>query len=469
MSLLPILLQAEDQHILIVGSTVAAIAKVNLFLDKGIRLTVVDPNAEGALLGAGISAVSHNIEFHNRRFNASDLADKTLVYVGLESEDEVEGIRAHAHLKRVLVNVIDRGDLSDFITPAQISRGPIELAFSSGGKSPVFIRRIRAALEQVLPTSLAVLAEAAGAVRSGVASKIVDLSDRRQFWEGVYDNADEYNGLNQEQAEEKLLKRANNNEAPKAGFVQLVGAGPGDLDLLTLKAHRALQQADVIVYDNLVSREVLTAARRDAELVFVGKKEGDHGQGQRHIHEVLVSHASQGKRVVRLKGGDPMLFARAGEELDILRKAGIETEVVPGITALSGIAATTQIPLTDRDHSSAVTLITGRLQDGSTQDWASLAGEGRTLAVYMGLKTASEISSGLIEGGIDPATPVAIVENGTRANERQLYTSLLELPSTAAQYQVKSPALLIIGEVVSKAATLNQPVEDEYIYGAYGY
>ncbi len=460
-SSIPIFLTPKNQHILIVGSNAAAMAKVNLLLESKARITVVDAGARAALDGAGIfrsQEAAVNITVHDRNFNESDLSKKTLVYVSLSDPLAEEHVATWAQIKGVPVNVVDKQHLSDFITPAQISRGPISLAFSSGGKAPVFIRRIRAALEKILPPSLGTLAEAAGDVRSQVTALITNSTQRREYWDRIFDRADDFNGLNKNEMENKLLTLATNNTHTAQGLVQLVGAGPGDPDLLTIKAHRAMQQADVIVYDNLVSREVLTLGRRDAELIFVGKKEGDHGKGQDHIHQVIVSNARRGKRVVRLKGGDPMLFARAGEELGALREAGINTEVIPGITALSGIAASTQIPLTDRDYSSAVTLVTGRLADGNTQHWAGLAGAGRTLAVYMGLNAASDISSGLIEGGLNPHTPVAIIENGTRTDERQLYTNLCDLPTTAEQYKVKSPALILIGDVVRRAAALQEPL-----------
>lgn len=242
------------------------------------------------------------------------------------------------------------------------------------------------------------------------------------------------------------------------GRVALVGAGPGDPDLLTMKAHRLLLSADVILYDRLVSNEVLAHARIDAERVYVGKEQSKHGIGQKGIEKLMLSHARSGKLVVRLKGGDPMLFARAGEELTTLRQYGVEVDVVPGITALSGIAAAVQIPLTDRKFADALTLITGQREDGKRQDFSGLAGEGRTLAIYMGLKDADQITDDLINDGVSSATPIAIIENGTRSDERRFYGRLDELGGLVALHEIKSPALIIVGDVVLQAVDLQVAV-----------
>ena len=255
--------------------------------------------------------------------------------------------------------------------------------------------------------------------------------------------------------EKRIIEDANiqhGQSTPNTVFVQLVGAGPGDPELLTIKAHRALQQADIIVYDRRVSREVIALARRDAELIYVGKQEGNHGIGQDGINDLLVKEAKQGKRVVRLKSGDPMVFGRIAEEMTALRNHDITLEVIPGITALTGIAAKTQIPLTDRAYASSITLVTAHLKDGSYKDWANLAGEGRTLGIYMGVKSVQNISNGLQRQGVRSSMPVAIIENGTRDNERRFFTTLSELPKTIADHHVKSPALLLIGDVVTNAA-----------------
>jgi len=457
MSSIPVFLTAKKHHILIVGATSAAMAKVGLFTPTDARISVIAPGATDALREAGLlpSDTGRDILIHDRPFAEDDLAGKTLVYIGVDDEITEERILRLANTRKLPVNVIDKPAKSNFTTPAQFSRGPLQVAFSSGGDAPVFVRRLRSSLEKILPPSLGVLAAAAGSVRARVKTIIPDGTRRRLFYDRLYDNAGTYADLEQSEVERLVLEAAKNHRVgATTGQVQLVGAGPGDPDLLTIKAHRALQQADVIVYDRLVSRDVLALARRDADLIFVGKREGDHGIGQDGINRVIVEEALKGRRVVRLKGGDPLLFARAGEELDALRAHDIHVEVVPGISAFQGIAATTQIPLTDRAHASSITLVTGHLKDGAYKDWARLAGDGQTLAIYMGVRGAPKISAGLISEGVKASTPVAVVENGTRANERRFYGTLATLPEVVARNNVKSPALLLIGDVVSTAADL---------------
>ncbi|WP_262691898.1 siroheme synthase CysG [Kordiimonas aestuarii] len=460
MSSIPVFLTAEKHHILIVGATAAAMAKVGLFMPTGARISVTGSGAQAALRDAGLlpeDTGAKNIVVHDRAFTEDDLTGKTLVYIALEDDLAEERVLRLANARKLPVNVVDKPAKSNFTTPAQFARGPLQVAFSSGGMAPVFVRRLRSSLERLLPPSLGVLASAAGSVRSHVKTLIPDGTRRRLFWDRLYDNAGSYADLGQDEVERLIVDAARNHRVgATSGQVQLVGAGPGDPDLLTIKAHRALQQADLIVYDRLVSRDVLALARRDAELVFVGKREGDHGIGQDGINKLIVDEALKGRRVVRLKGGDPLLFARAGEELAALRQHDIHVEVVPGISAFQGIAATTQIPLTDREYSSSITLVTGHLKDGAYKDWARLAGDGQTLAVYMGVRGAGKISAGLTGEGVKPSTPVAVVENGTRANERRFYGTLAGLEELVQRNAVKSPALLLIGDVVNNARELAQ-------------
>jgi len=460
MTNIPVYLTAEKHHILIVGATSAAMAKLALFITTGVRLTVVGHGTLDATRFAGLTTEltgNETLTVHDRPFVQDDLADKSLVYIGVEDDITEERVLRLANARKLPVNVIDKPAKSNFITPAQFTRGPLQVAFSSGGSAPVFVRRLRSSLERILPPSLGTLAAAAGNMRGRIKSIIPDATRRRLFWDRLYDNAGRYADMEQSEVEQLVIEAAKTHRVgATTGQVQIVGAGPGDPDLLTIKAHRALQQADVIVYDRLVSRDVLALARRDADLVFVGKREGEHGVGQEGICRILVDEALAGKRVVRLKGGDPLLFARASEELDALRTNDIHTEIVPGISAFQGIAASTQIPLTDRKSSSSLTLVTGHLKDGAFKDWARLSGEGQTLAVYMGVKGAPRISAGLIEQGVTPSTPVAVVENGTRANERRFYGTLATLPELVTANAVKSPALLLIGDVVENALDLNQ-------------
>ncbi|WND01528.1 siroheme synthase CysG [Temperatibacter marinus] len=457
MNSIPLFLRSDKQHVLIAGATSAAVSKASILLERGVKVCMVGEGMIDVVAESGLQDLfGDQLNLLSRAFKTDDLLGKTLVYIAENDPLEEERILTWTNLRKLPVNVVDKPADSDFTTPAAVKRGEVSIAIASGGAAPVFIRRIRAVLERSLPSSLSTLSSVAGSIRGKLKTIFNTVEERRKFWDEVYDKADEFSGLKNDEVHRKLLTLANEKAetSSRTGLVQLVGAGPGDPELLTLKAHRAVQQADIIYYDRLVSQDVLSLARRDAEIIFVGKREGDHGVGQDKINQLLVEQALLGKTVVRLKGGDPLTFARAGEELAELRAHSIPVQIIPGITALSGIASKTQIPLTDRNHSASVSLITGTLKDGSTQDWKSLAGEGKTLAVYMGLKKASEISSGLIEGGVSSSTPVAIIENGTRANERQFYTTLSELPTMVEREDVKSPALLIIGDVVSEAAAL---------------
>ena len=469
MASIPVFLTAEKQHILIVGATAAAVAKTALFMETRARISVVAPNVVHALSEAGLLSgpSGSNILPLGRPFSEDDLIGKTLVYIATDDELTEERVLRLALARKIPVNVVDKPAKSNFTTPAQFARGPLQVAFSSGGAAPVFVRRLRSTLERISPPSLGTLASAAGSVRAKVKNLIPDATRRRLFWDRLYDNAGTYADLPETEVRTLIIEAARNHRVgATTGQVQLVGAGPGDPDLLTIKAHRALQQADVIVYDRLVSRDVIALARRDAELVFVGKCKGNHGVGQEGIHKIMISHALAGKRVVRLKGGDPTLFARTAEELAALRTENIHVEIVPGISAFQGIAASAQIPMTDRDQANSLTLVTGHLKEGAFKDWARLAGEGQTLGVYMGVKNAPKISAGLMAEGVQGPTPVAVVENGTRANERRFYGTLSSLPALVAENTVKSPALLIIGSVVTNAADLNKPELDTLLVAA---
>ena len=451
MSGLPIFLNPDDQTVLLVGATPAAMAKLALVAETGTPVRLVGIGMADALARAGLDELSVIQSVDDRAFEESDLDGVTLVYASTDDDVEERRIAKLAKSRNLPVNVVDRPALGTFITPAQFRRGPISVAYSTGGKAPVFIRRLRALLEQVLPPALGTLADAAGSLRTELKDAIPDGTSRRQFWERLFDTADRFQDMDVDATKATILADAQAHDGAPQGLVQLVGAGPGDPDLLTIRAHRALQQADVVLYDRLVSREVLALARRDAEMIYVGKREGEHGVGQEGISRLMLQHAGEGKRVVRLKQGDPLMFARAGEELDALRGAGIPVEVVPGISAVGGIAAANQIPLTDRRWSTSLTLVTGHTKDGDYSDWARLAGTGQTLVVYMGLRAAPRIAENLISRGVSPTTPVAIIENGTKPEERRFFTTLATMPQTIKQHSVISPALLMIGDVVQEA------------------
>ncbi len=438
---------------LLVGGGELAARKLRLLLKAEARVVVVAPHAipEIAKLAA-----EHRITWRQRGFAPTDVAGCALV-IGATGRPAVdEAVAAAAGAAAVPVNVVDRPDLSSFITPAIIDRDPLVIGISSGGDAPILARQIRARLESLLPANLGRLARFAGAFRSAVAAQITDGTRRRRFWERFFSGpiADKVLAGDDTAAREAMVALINGRgaRAPEGGSVAIVGAGPGDPDLLTFKALRRLQEADVVLYDKLVGPEIVDYARRDAERIYVGKTKVCHSKTQDEINALMAEHALAGRRVVRLKGGDPFIFGRGGEEMDYLKARGIAVEVVPGVTAAAGCAAAAGIPLTLRGTALAVTFLTGHARDGEPDlDWAALAGGKQTLAVYMGVTTAETVARRLIEHGLAAATPVAVIENGTRPEQRVVTGRLKELSGRLQDAGITGPALIIIGEVARQA------------------
>lgn len=448
MNSFPIFLEMEGRDVLVVGGTDMAANKVRLLAKTPARVVIV---AEGLDPAFREFEDLPNICFNYRPFEAGDVLGKALVYAATHDEETDAKVCRAARAAGVPVNVVDKPELCQFTTPAIVDRAPLTVAISSSGQAPTLARKVRAAIDELLPSRLGTLTAIAGGFRNRAKALIPDAARRRRFWDRVFapSKVSELLALEATRIPAALESLARSESG--AGRVILVGAGPGDPDLLTLKAHRALSEADVIVYDRLVGEEILDYARRDAERIFVGKSRGDHTLNQDEINELLVQRARAGEIVVRLKGGDPFVFGRAGEEIEALRRANVAIEIVPGVTAAAACAATSHIPLTHREFASAVTLVTGQLKAAHPQDWRGLAGDGRTLAIYMGLAQAERISEGLIGDGLDPLTPVAVIENGSRADERQLFATLQSLPQVARENRVKSPAMIIVGEVAALA------------------
>ncbi|MDX2235930.1 MAG: siroheme synthase CysG [Hyphomonadaceae bacterium] len=390
--------------------------------------------------------------------DAETLARARLIFIAEPDLAKRAAARAAAAHSRALVNVVDDIEACDFFTPAIVDRGELVIGVSTNGAAPTLARDIRARIETLVPSSYARLAAFARRIRDAVAAARPALDGRRRAWEAILRGASGEAALAGDAARAEGLAHAvlAAGEA-KAGVVHLVGAGPGDPDLLTIKALRALQDADIIFHDKLVDPRVLDLGRRDAERVFVGKARGDHAVPQREIEARMIAAARKGLRVVRLKGGDPFVFGRGGEELEALKAAGVETHVVPGITAALGVAAEAQIPLTHRDHAQAVTFVTGHARAGGPgPDWTALAQERCTLVVYMGVDTAAQTSAALIAAGRDPATPVAVIENGTAPTMKRADGLLRDLAHLIAQAGIVGPALLIIGEVAGARAAAAQ-------------
>lgn len=474
MSEFPIFLKLAGRRVVIVGGGETATRKVRLLARSGAALVVIASQATRELCAA---AAEGRLALELRPFDPADLAGAALVVAAPEDGDaEIAGpddatvaaVSAAAQAAGIPVNVVDRPGLSTFLMPALVDRAPLLIAISSGGAAPVLARSLRAWLESRLPARLGVLASFAGRLRRAVAGALPATTTRRRFWEALFAGpvADAVLAGREDAAGARVdaalasadpvaaVDRAAGRAAD--GVVHLVGAGPGDPDLLTFKALRVLQEADVIVYDRLVAPEILERCRRDADRIAVGKAKGRHSVGQAEIEARLVAEAAAGRRVVRLKGGDPLVFARGGEELDALKARGIRVEVVPGITAALGCAAAAGIPLTHRDEAAALTLITGHGKDDREPavDWPALARGSSTLAVYMGLTVAGRIARRLIDHGLDPATPVAVIVSGTRADQEVRTDRLGGLGALAAGLVAggdPGPALLIIGTVARRA------------------
>ena len=444
MRFFPVFLDLDHQPVLVVGGGEQAAQKIRLLAKTKARIRVLaqDPCDEIAGL-----AVVGAIALEPRPLAARDLAGVRLAYVALADEAEAARAVAMARAAGVPVNAVDRQELCDFITPAIVDRDPVIVAIGTEGTAPVLARQIKARLEAMLPARLGGLARWAASLRQRAAAAIRKGTTRRRFWDGFFDGpvaraylADDFEGA------ADLVERELAGTAPEIGRVTLVGAGPGDPDLLTFKAMRALQEADVIVADRLVSPAILDRARRDADRIMVGKTPGRPSPSQAEINAILLREAAAGRHVVRLKGGDPFVFGRGGEELAALRAAGVPVEVVPGVTAAMGCAAAIGLALTEREERRSLTLLTGHASDGPAEhDWAALARPGQMLAIYMGIGAAGHIEGRLLGAGIDPATPVTVVENGTLPGQKVATGTIGQLVETLIEASIKGPAMIFVG------------------------
>ncbi|MFI3122219.1 MAG: siroheme synthase CysG, partial [Methylococcaceae bacterium] len=388
-----------------------------------------------------------------KSFSSADLGAFRLVVSATDNNETNRLVAKTATEQNIPCNVVDTPELCSFIFPAIIDRSPIIAAVSSGGASPVLARLLRAKLETVIPPAYGRLAELAEKFRDKVKRHINNPAQRRIFWENVLQGsvAELIFSGNEQEAERQLQQTLlTQSENTRLGEVYLVGAGPGAPDLLTFRALRLMQQADVVVYDRLVSPEILDLVRRDAEKIYVGKQRQYHALPQESINTLLADLAKAGKRVVRLKGGDPFIFGRGGEEIETLMQEGIAFQVVPGITAASGCATYAGIPLTHRDHAQSCTFVTGHLKDNSVNlNWTQLAAPNQTIVIYMGLAGLEQICRSLIEHGSPKDLPIAIVQQGTTSNQRVITGTLATLPDKIAGEDIKPPTLTIIGTVVT--------------------
>jgi uroporphyrin-III C-methyltransferase/precorrin-2 dehydrogenase/sirohydrochlorin ferrochelatase len=449
------------QKVLIVGGGEVALRKVSLLERTGASINVVAPEIVPELMQR---AAAGQLKLAIREFAAGDLDGVRLVIVATSRRAVNRWIASLSEARNIPVNVVDDREASRFIVPAIVDRDPVLVAISTGGASPVLARRLRERLEALIPARIGQLASWLQALREPARQKLRDTDERRRFFEALVDGPAgrrfvEGDSQGAQRHAQQLL--ATSSTAPRAaGEVTLVGAGPGDPELLTLKALRALQDADVILHDRLVPAAVLEFARRDAVRICVGKAAGNVGSTQEEINALLIANARQGRRVVRLKGGDPFIFGRGGEEMQALAAAQIDFSVIPGITAALGCAAYAGIPLTHRDHAHSVTFVTAHAQNddevpGKEPDWRALAMPGTTGVFYMGLARLDHIVAKLLEHGAPGGRPAGIISQGTTPQQRVVTATLATVRAAASAAELHSPALLVVGDVVALQPSLS--------------
>ena len=465
MDYLPVFLDIRGRKVLVDGGGTIAARRVERALSAGAHVSVFDPepSEEVRLLLDAKDRLVH----HPRLPKRDDVEGCAMVFG--TSENSVRDTALHAWAKEVgaLCNIADVTDQCDFITPSIVDRSPVVIAISSGGAAPVIARILRARIEATLPASYGKLAEFVGAFRQCIAAAVSGGLERRRFWERMIDGpagdfflAGNVNRANK-QIEADIATAATGRQKP-TGEVYLVGAGPGDPDLLTFRALRLMQRADVVLYDRLIGDGILSLVRRDAERINVGKLPKAHTMAQGDISRLLVRLAGEGKRVLRLKGGDPFIFGRGGEEIESLSAAGIDFQVIPGITAASGCGAYAGIPLTHRDHAQTCLFVTAHGKDGVLDlDWEVLIRPFQTVAVYMGLANLTQLVDGFERHGVDLATPVAVIENGTRPNQIVVTGELSDIVLKSEEAQLKGPAMIIVGTVVTlhDRLRINKPTD----------
>ncbi len=446
MDFLPVFQNIKGRLCLVVGGGEVALRKAAVLKEAGARVKVVSPD-----LAEGFSHLPE-IEHVAARFSSQHLEGSALAIAATNDTAVNRQVSELAQARNIPVNVVDAPELCSFIMPAILDRSPIMVAFSSGGASPVLTRMLRGKLETMIPQSYARLAGFAERFRDKVKKRVTNPAKRRIFWETVFDGvvAEKVLTGDEASAEQMLRQMLADEDNIQRGEVYLVGAGPGDPDLLTFRALRLMQKADVVVYDNLVAKPIVDMTRRDAQRIYVGKKRAEHTMQQEDINELLVRLAKEGKRVLRLKGGDPFIFGRGGEEIETLAAHGVPFQVVPGITAASGVASYAGIPLTHRDHAQACVFVTGHLKDGTMNlDWDLLARPRQTVVVYMGLHGLETLCSKLVEHGLPGTTPIAIVQQGTTPHQRVVTGTLATLPHEPKVSELHAPTLIIVGGVVT--------------------
>jgi uroporphyrin-III C-methyltransferase/precorrin-2 dehydrogenase/sirohydrochlorin ferrochelatase len=453
---LPIFVKLDRQPCLVVGGGAVAERKVALLRRAGARVLVVAPKLDDALQRLH---ERNDIEHCKASFSAAHVAGRRLVIAATGDAKVNRAVAEAAEAAGVLCNVVDNADASAFILPAIVDRAPVTIAIGTGGNAPVLAQRLKTKIEAWLPARIGDLAQRAGRWREPVKRRFASLQERRRFWQRLFDGpVAEHILANRTAQAENLVRRelmgSIGARTKTCGEAYIVGAGPGDPGLVTIRAQQLISQADVILYDRLVAKEVLDYARKEAELVSVGKAAGSATMSQHSINELLVDLVRQGKRVCRLKGGDPFVFGRGGEEAAALKAAGLSYQIVPGVSAALGCAAYAGIPLTMRGVSGSVTLATAKLDAGRIADWQALARPRQTLALYMSAGSLGHSTEQLMRHGLAGTTPAAIVENGTTDRQRVLHSTLAEVAADAAAAEVTAPAILFVGESVASGSEL---------------
>jgi len=451
MNYLPVFLRIRNAPCLVVGGGAVALRKIELLLSAGASVTVVSDSHDNRILDL---IQQQKIIHLKRRFSPDLIKGMHLVVAATDDRTVNQQVSEAAVAQTIPVNVVDQPGLSNFIVPSIVDRSPVIVAISTGGTAPILARLLKSRLETLIPTAYGRLAGLAGGFRQQVKEKFNSIVERRHFWEQVLQGPIAelvFSGRNDEAriALEQLIELPDHSPTDQ-GEVYLVGAGPGDPDLLTFRALRLMQQADVVLYDRLVAQEIVDLVRRDADRIFVGKARAKHAVPQTDINRLLVELAHQGKRVLRLKGGDPFIFGRGGEEIADLVRENISFQVIPGITAASGCAAYAGIPLTHRDHAQSCVFVTGHLKDGQLDlNWPVLCQPGQTVVVYMSLTGLETLCSKMIKHGADRDLPAALIQQGTTRNQKVITGTLATLPRTVSSGDIKPPTLLVIGHVVS--------------------
>ncbi len=451
----PIFLNIKNKPITVIGGGDIALRKVKLLIKVKPKITLISKVICKELKEM---LLEHNHKIIKKSFQEKDLENPILIVAATNNTKLNKKISIIAQQKNILINVVDQPELCTFTMGSIIERDSLVISISSGGKAPVLVRNIREKIEMLIPQSYSELVKFAGNLRSIVKKKIQSGVKRRVFWEDFFKSDYVQNFiLTPKKLNQRLFNKIlSGMKNKRIGEVYLVGAGPGERDLLTIRALHLMQKCDVCIYDNLVSKDILEMVRRDADIIYAGKKQDQHTLSQDKINILLIKFAKQGKRVLRLKGGDPFIFGRGGEEIESLMKNKISFQVVPGITAANGIASYSGIPLTHRDHAQSCLFLTGHLKDGALDfDWPKLIINNQTIVIYMGLLSLKELVDNLLQHGMLKKMPIAIIESGTTSKQKVIIGMLSNIKPKVEKAKIKSPALIIIGKVVSLRNKLN--------------